>query len=106
MTPGPFVVTCRVLALLLLLVLVNAPALPVPDVTDSNVFCASLLWRGSEFLNGSHRSRRSKHSSGCKLPSPAWNTLHTRRPVAAAISATCSNTSGNLVRGITPSCTM
>ena len=49
--------------------------------------------------------RPSKHTSGCRLPSPAWKTLATIIPYSSASPSMASRTSGSLVRGITPSCT-
>src|SRR5262249_39937088 len=54
----------------------------------------------SPSLRGSYRM------FGCRLPSPAWNTLPTRSPDAATISFTRPITYGSRVRGITPSITI
>ena len=48
----------------------------------------------------------SKSTSGCRLPSPAWNTLATRTPDAGDSAAIRRSTSGSAVRGMTPSWTM
>ena len=48
----------------------------------------------------------SNSTSGCRLPSPAWNTLATRTPEDDERSAIARSTWGSAVRGITPSWTM
>ncbi|MCY1435467.1 hypothetical protein D9M71_515640 [compost metagenome] len=45
----------------------------------------------------------SKRISGCMLPSPAWNTLATRRPYSADNALMALSTPGNARRGIVPS---
>src|SRR5512139_899955 len=45
----------------------------------------------------------SNRISGCRLPSPAWNTLATARPYSALISLMRRNTCGKAPRGMVPS---
>src|SRR6202034_951271 len=45
----------------------------------------------------------SKMMSGCRLPSPAWNTLQKPRSYSFAISAIRARTSGSARRGMVPS---
>ena len=47
--------------------------------------------------------RQSKRISGCRFPSPAWNTLGICRSYFLLTSATFLRTAGRAVRGTVPS---
>src|SRR5258705_5939686 len=62
-----------------------------PDSTSAAAACSGLA--------------SSKSTSGCRLPSPAWNTFATLMPACTDSSLIRSSTSGSAVRGTTPSWT-
>src|SRR5205807_1058919 len=71
------------------------------------------LTHSSRMLNARRSARptwpsmRASYSTrGCRLPSPAWNTLATRSPACPLNRSISLITSGRAVRGMTPSCTM
>jgi hypothetical protein len=68
---------------------------------------ASRIWPDTSSAAASCPGTASSYStSGCRFPSPAWNTFATRIPAEADSDAICASTAPSDVRGTTPSWTM